>query len=174
VDNFILTTARLDLIAATAEAARADVSDSVALSELLGARIPKEWPPAEFADAQSIFARYLERSPELTGWLHWYWILRDERVLVGNGGFGGKPDQNGKIEIGFSVIDSYHGQGIGTEAVSALIQWASSQPDVKRIVAATVDDNRASRRLLHKCGFINRGPGEDAGTVEYELLVVKG
>jgi [ribosomal protein S5]-alanine N-acetyltransferase len=168
-----LQTARLEIVAATALTAHADISDGKLFSSLLNARIPQDWPPAEFKDAQSIFARYLDRSPELEGWLHWYWILRSERILIGNGGFGGRPDAHGKIEIGFSVVDSHHGQGYGTEAVSALLTWATAQPDVRKIVAATMIDNHGSRRVLQKCGFRSQPAAEDAGTIEYELLVEK-
>lgn len=167
----VLTTERLDLIAANTESARADVSDPSLFSRLLNVRVPKDWPPAEFVDAQEIFARSLERSPDLVGWLHWYWVLRDDRILIGSGGFGGKPDHNGKVEIGFSIVDSYHGRGLATEAVKALIGWISTQPDVRRVVAAAVYGNDASRRVLLKCGFREVGPGEDLGTIEYELLV---
>jgi [ribosomal protein S5]-alanine N-acetyltransferase len=172
--DLILSTARLEIVAATGQIARADVSDAQQFAVLLNCQVPEEWPPAEFKDAQSIFARILTRSPELVGWMHWYWILREERVLVGSGGFGGLPDANGKVEIGFSVVDSYHGLGIGTEAVGRLVQWASSQPDVKKIVAAIVADNNASRRLLKRCGFQERPTADDAKTIEYELLVEKG
>jgi [ribosomal protein S5]-alanine N-acetyltransferase len=171
VADLVLKTARMELIAATPEIARADVSDVALFADLISARVPSDWPPAEFADAQSIFARYLERSPELSGWLHWYWVLRSEGMLIGNGGFGGRPDANGKVEIGFSVVDSYHGRGLATEAVGALLIWAMGQPGVKKIVAATFEDNHASRRVLQKCGFKIKCPGENSGTVEYELTM---
>jgi ribosomal-protein-alanine N-acetyltransferase len=173
VKSLVISTARLDLIAATSESSRADVEEPEKFSKLLDVKITKDWPPAEFVDAQEIFARSLERSPELAGWLHWYWVLRDERVLIGSGGFGGKPDHNGKMEIGFSIVDSHHGRGYATEAVGALIRWTGSQKDVRRIVAATVDSNIASRRVLQKCGFYEVGPGEDPGTTEYEVIFDK-
>jgi ribosomal-protein-alanine N-acetyltransferase len=171
VKTLVVTTKRLDLIAATEESARADVDDRALFSQLLDVTVPEDWPPAEFSDAQQIFARSLERSPELSGWLHWYWVLRDGNILIGSGGFGGKPDHNGKVEIGFSIVDSYHGFGLATEAVHGLVSWIEKQPKVRRIVAAAVYGNDASRRVLHKCGFREIGPGEDFGTVEFELLI---
>ena len=170
-NSLVLTTERLDLIAATEESARADVENRVLFSQILGASVTEDWPPAEFVDAQQIFARSLDRSPDLVGWLHWYWVLRGENILIGSGGFGGKPDQNGKVEIGFSIVDSYHGMGLATEAVRELIEWISRQPGVRKVVAAAAIGNDASRRVLRKCGFREVGPGEDLGTVEYELLI---
>jgi ribosomal-protein-alanine N-acetyltransferase len=168
--SLVLATERLDLIAATPESARADVDDPAVFSRLIDVTIPLDWPPAEFVDAQEIFARSLERSADLAGWLHWYWVVRESRLLIGSGGFGGKPDQSGRVEIGFSIVDSYHGRGLATEAVRALVEWASTHKEVKRIVAATVYGNDASRRVLQKCGFREVGPGEDLGTVEFEYL----
>jgi ribosomal-protein-alanine N-acetyltransferase len=169
VNTIVLTTARLVLVAATADMAKADVDNPVGFSESLGIVVPEDWPPAEFADAQGIFARSLERNPALAGWLHWYWILREGRILIGSGGFGGRPDVNGRIEIGFSIVDSYHGLGLATEAVSALIEWASEQPNIRKLIAMTATDNRASRRVLQKCGFHEVGSSDESDTVEYEL-----
>ena len=172
--SLVVTTARLDLIAATSASSRADVDDPESFSRVLGISIPVDWPPAEFIDAREIFARSLERNPTLTGWLHWYWILREDRVLIGSGGFGGTPDQNGKVEIGFSIVDSYHGKGLATEAVKALLEWIEEQQGVRRLVAATITTNNASRRVLRKCGFRLLGPADDPGTIEYEYLVGTG
>ena len=44
----------------------------------------------------------------------------------------------------------------------AAVHWALQQPGVKRVEAETEPDNRASRRVLEKCGFLPTGTfGED-------------
>ena len=44
-----------------------------------------------------------------------------------------------------------------TEAVSAMVHWASQQPGVLSIEAETEPDNIASQRVLEKTGFVPKG-----------------
>jgi RimJ/RimL family protein N-acetyltransferase len=56
-------------------------------------------------------------------------------MVIGDVGFVGPPGEDGVVEIGFSVIPSYRGRGIATEAVRALSRWGLSQPTVLSILA---------------------------------------
>ena len=64
---------------------------------------------------------------------------------------------NGVVEIGYGILEEHQGQGYATEAVGAAVIWALSQPDVTRVEAETEPDNRASQRVLEKCGFLPTG-----------------
>ena len=85
----------------------------------------------------------------------WYamWIidLRDG-PHIGNLCFKGL-DTNGMVEIGYGILEGYQGQGFATETVDAVAAWALRQPAVTHVEAETEPDNRASQRVLEKCGF---------------------
>ena len=61
------------------------------------------------------------------------------------------------------MLTSYREQGLATEAVNTLLQWAYSHEGVKQVVAHTRDDRDASHRVLEKAGFVQSGRarGED-------------
>ena len=96
---------------------------------------------------------------------HWYamWMiaLRDG-THIGDLCFKGLGT-NGTTEIGYGILEEYQGQGYATEAVDAAVNRALQQPGVTRVEAETEPDNRASRRVLEKCGFLPTGTVGEEG-----------
>ena len=86
-------------------------------------------------------------------WWLYLFIHRDERALVGVGGYKGKPDEQGVVEIGYEIYENYRGQGLATEAAQGLIDWAFLQPGVKIVQAHTLAEENASVQVLRKCGM---------------------
>lgn len=164
-----LFTGRLELIAATPELARAAATSSAALAQGLGAEVPRGWPPALMADHQLEWATELERRPELTGWLCWYIVQVSPPILVGSIGFAGRPDSDGAVECGYSLVAKYQRRGYATEAVGGLIDWAFSHPEVRRVRAHTYPHLAASIRVLEKNGLSHVGDGDEPGTLRFEL-----
>ncbi len=173
-----LHTSRLDLIATTlvhldAELAAQEGASPHPLEALLGARVPASWPPGLYdIDAIRFFRdRLIEAGPSMVGWYGWYATLRGEDgappVLVACGGYFGPPAE-GILEIGYSVVPEYRGQGIASELIAALTQRAFLTPGVERVLAHTTGDNVASQRALRRAGFVERGPGEEPGTIRFE------
>lgn len=65
---------------------------------------------------------------------------------------------NRSAEIGYSVGRDYWNQGLGTEAVRAVIDQAfSTHQELNRVWARTDPDNVASQRLLEKAGMVKEG-----------------
>ena len=64
---------------------------------------------------------------------------------------------DGTAEIGYGISENYQNNGYATEAVSAVLEWAFSHPEVAAVEAETDPDNIASRRVLEKCGFALNG-----------------
>ena len=65
---------------------------------------------------------------------------------------GGAPD------LGFMLHPEAWGQGLMTEAARALVDAAFAYSALPGITAWARVDNRASRRVLEKCGFRHLGP----------------
>jgi len=161
-----LHTERLTLVALTPDLARAALENRAKLGRMLGARVPQTWPGADFARMLPRIARGFEHvSPgaEPTRLI----VHERDRVLIGETGFHGPPDGSGTIEVGYSIIPAYRGQGFASEATRALIDRALSRPGIRRIVAECLDDNVASIKVLEKLGM--RRTGSVGETLRFEL-----
>ena len=77
------------------------------------------------------------------------------------------PDQmpTSDVEIGYHLIRSAWGNGFATEACKRLLQFAFEDSPLVEVVATFDTGNVASRQVLVKAGFIDRGTrrcyGED-------------
>jgi ribosomal-protein-alanine N-acetyltransferase len=167
----ILKTARLSLVAASASLLRTELVGREAFALEIGADIPAGWPPPLYERQNIQWALdQLIRKPSAEGWLTWFWLRNTgtKPLVVGLGGFKGKPSPFGVIEIGYTVITSFQGQGIATEAVTALVEWAFRYPEVAKVVAETLPELPASVRVLRKCGFEFVGNGSDIEVLRFE------
>jgi RimJ/RimL family protein N-acetyltransferase len=99
----------------------------------------------------------------------WLVVRRTDGQILGDLGTHGPPDNDGCVEIGYSLAPSARGQGIGTAAVAALVRRLTAVPGIRRITAITGAQNTASRRLLERQGFrlADTVPGTDQ--VRYTL-----
>jgi RimJ/RimL family protein N-acetyltransferase len=57
-------------------------------------------------------------------------------------------------EIGYWLSESCWGRGIATDAVRAIVPVAFKTFDIIRLQAGIFGNNRASMRVLEKCGFV--------------------
>ena len=58
-----------------------------------------------------------------------------------------------EIEVGYRFLRRCWGYGYATEAAKASLAFGLGELGLERIVAVTRPDNRASRRVLEKCGL---------------------
>jgi len=173
VNDSHLRTERLQLIAATPELARAELRGIRHLGRLLGAHVPPTWPPPLNDEATLRWTvEFLEADPLNVGWGPWYFLHREHSGLeaVGIGGFRGRPDDQGTVEIGYSILPSHHRLGLASEAVTALVDWAFGQRGVECVTAHTLPSLVASIRVLEKCGFRAAGEGSEPGTLRFERV----
>jgi len=64
------------------------------------------------------------------------------------------------LELGFTLVKPCWGQGLATEATSAVKDWAFDTGAVRRVWASCDAENRASACVLAKAGLEPRGPFE--------------
>lgn len=170
--NLKIRTERLELIAETAELAVAESAGKGGLADALHTTVPENWPPDGIADAMELFGATLKRNPELSGWLNWYWVLLQpetgERTLIGCGGFTSCP-VDGVVAIGYSLLPQYRGRGYATEAVKALVAWAFSYPEVCKVIAETLPDNKPSILVLKRAGFGPEPGASEPGHIRFAL-----
>lgn len=172
--NLTIQLDRLELVAATKELLEAE-DDLERLSQHLRADVPANWPtPLYDSDARQFFLTVVSQNPEAVGWTAWYILLPDEsgkKTLIGSVGACGLPDSDGKIVIGYSLLDQFHGKGYATEALRGFLNWAKREPSLRKVVADTFPHLTASIRVLEKNGFIRSGVGTDEGSIRFELSV---
>jgi RimJ/RimL family protein N-acetyltransferase len=65
--------------------------------------------------------------------------------------------QHRRCEIGFWVIASVRGRGVGSRAVALAVSWALSDLDLLRVEMTTTPDNPAVPALAHRLGFRQEG-----------------
>jgi [ribosomal protein S5]-alanine N-acetyltransferase len=61
------------------------------------------------------------------------------------------------FRLGYAYARDHWGQGYGTEALKAVMEWASRHLSSADIYAEVFSDNPASARILSKLGFIETG-----------------
>ena len=111
------------------------------------------------AELKKAYTEMLEgclRNPDQWVWYAMWMIDQRDGTHIGDLCFKGL-DADGAVEIGYGILEEYQGNGYAAEAVGAAVDWALQQPGVTRVEAETEPDNRASRRVLEKCGFLPSG-----------------
>jgi len=98
-------------------------------------------------------------------------VRSGDGLVVGSIGFYGAPapgpDYLAETEVGFGLVQDARGHGAVTEALTALLEHTDRAG--VRIRASVRPENRASLRVLAKCGFTQlRGSTEDG-----ELVMVR-
>ena len=171
-----LRTTRLELVAATLEMALAERDDPSRLERDYGIRLALPWPPPLNDEASLAWSiSVLREETGVAGWGYWYLTLPaanegEARLAIGNGGFKGKPDAAGTVEIGYSVLEDFQRRGYASEAVEAMVAWAFLQPGVRRVIAETYPVLIGSIGVLKKTGFRQVGPGSEEGVIRFERL----
>lgn len=87
----------------------------------------------------------------------WGICMRQNDLMIGNGGFHRWQKKHGCIELGYWILPQHQRQGYAVEAIRAMCDYAFAQLQVHRIEAIVEDDNEASMQLLEKNGFLNEG-----------------
>jgi RimJ/RimL family protein N-acetyltransferase len=112
------------------------------------------WPePTSETDVQLGLAAEIE---------HWerhgfgIWLLRDRVTgeMVGRGGLQ-YTDVTGisAVEVAWAMVPERWGQGLATELACAAAAVALDQMQLPELIAVTLPDNTASRRVMEKAGF---------------------
>ncbi len=167
-----ITTPRLELVLMSIPFMEAlQRRDLAAASRDLDAQVP-----AWLADQLDNFLKYrlaqLAVDPTIRVWLGRTMVLADAlgtRHAIGSVGFHGPPDEQGRLEVGYSVDPGHRRQGFAREAVRALFDWAHQNYGIKTFIASISPDNEPSLRLA--AGFSFRQVGEQMDEIDGRELV---
>lgn len=169
-----IVTERLELVRTTGPLLRtAAANDRAAMSKILQAVVPEDWPPQSVDDAFAVIADQLEAGPDPGIWSFWFVVQQEPRVLIGTFGFKGPPE-DGQIDLGYAIVDSHQRRGYATEVTRRMLEVAFSHAAVRRAVGETFEELTASIRVMEKCGFSRCAEGVtgfsgEENVVRYEL-----
>lgn len=88
-----------------------------------------------------------------------YWVFADKASdrLIGMGGLSyfarGVPELEGVPEAGWAFDADHWGQGLATEAMTAVLGWADAHLDAPEIRCIINPGNDASEKVAAKLGF---------------------
>jgi ribosomal-protein-serine acetyltransferase len=140
--------------------------------------------PVTPAHVESLFQATLDSRSELLPWMPWardptlegtrsqtiisgrewdedsefHFCLVDKTTGDVLGVAGLNRDGDRSAELHYWIRSDHSGQGLTTEACKALIEWAPSALGARRLTLWTGRDNKASRRVATKLGFVHVGP----------------
>jgi ribosomal-protein-alanine N-acetyltransferase len=166
-----IPTARFDLVSMSLAFMRALVARDLAAAEAeIGASVPPDFP-----DQLDNFLQFriadLTADPAAQPWLGRAIVVTEAdgtRRIIGSVGFHAPPGPDGRVEIGYRVEPAYRRQGVATEVVRAMFDWAHAQ-GVDRFRAAIAPDNVASLATIARFGF--RQVGVQIDDIDGEELV---
>lgn len=164
-----IRTERLTLKPFTPEAIEAMIAgDALRLAAITTAAFPQPLsPPPLMEDVFPMIRRKLLEDPAQLGWWAWVVIRRDTGQAVGSVGFGGPPDADGAVVMGYATYPGAEGSGFASEAAAGLLQWALGHEGVKRVAATIPPWNEKSIRVAEKIGMHRVGAlwDEEVGDV---------
>lgn len=177
----IIRTPRLELLPANSDILISDLHhDHEELGQLLNAAVPGAWPPP-LLDSVALeqFVRMQEDGSD-PHFCSWYWVLASQeeqsRILIGSGGTGSFSAASDAVMIGYSVLEAFQDRGYATEAIRSLIPVIFTYPGIRRIIATTYPELKASIRVLEENGFVpvlagtvDSGEAMEEGTIMYML-----
>lgn len=115
--------------------------------------------PLDLRDNLDSFLQFriadLSVDPDAQPWLGRGIVLTDPdgtRRVIGTCGFHAPPGPEGRVEVGYSIQPEHRRQGVATEAVLALFDWAVEQ-GVDRFRASVSPGNVGSLAIITGLGF---------------------
>ena len=157
-DNQVLT-ARLLLVPFTVKWLEALQEGSQAFLALTGYRLPQ--PFTEFPDSFQALRTAFCKENQVYPWTSYALLWKPEKTYVGQGGFKGKPNVHGGVEIGYEIAKEFRFMGFAHEAIGALVHLAFEQEEVRQVYAHTLPQLNASNHLLIKNKFLFDSTVED-------------
>lgn len=157
--NHFIETPHLRLVACEMAHVAALMRGRAELEHLLGVRVHTDWPV--FPETIGYVHESLKVNATARKWGFHLFVHREDKILIGEGGFKGQPDEEGMVEIGYAIVPEYRERGLAFEAARGLADFAFLHSEVKVVQAHTLHNGTASIRILEKLGMKFCGTARD-------------
>jgi RimJ/RimL family protein N-acetyltransferase len=114
------------------------------------------WPSAEVPSEQLVIDSTADKERHWSRYGFGMWLLRDRATgeMVGRGGLQWTYVASlNEVEAGWAIVPERWGHGLATEMARAAIGVAFGPLGLHEIVAFSLPENVASRRVMDKTGF---------------------
>ncbi len=111
------------------------------------------WTPHESLTETRDYLTYVGQRYRTGDFYDWALIHRADDRMIGTCGFTSFNLPSDVGEIGYVLNPAYHGQGLATEAVRAVMSFGFRELSLHRIEAHFIEGNDASRRLMERVGM---------------------
>ena len=125
------------------------------------------WSPHPDIYHTQDYLRYLATRYAAGTFYDWGVILKQNGRMIGTCGFTTIDCAHDAAEIGYVLNPDYHGMGIATEAVEAVLAFGFDKLLLHRIEARFMEGNDASLRVMEKVGMRFEG-------YQRESMLIKG
>jgi RimJ/RimL family protein N-acetyltransferase len=176
-EDLVIRSARLELpLLSLDQLDRLAAGDGAKVADDLGATLSASW----LDQVRWLAARRAQQLREQPG--DRPWLLRaillsgvdGSLTAIGYLNFHGAPDEQGMVEVGYTLLPEARGHGYAIEAVRAAFEWATRVHGIHRFRASVSPENDRSRNLIGKLGFQQVGDqwdDEDGFELVFELEV---
>jgi RimJ/RimL family protein N-acetyltransferase len=83
---------------------------------------------------------------------HWALLHKEDGGFIGRCGVA-YPEGPGDAELSYALVKRYWGQGLATEAVRRVLQYAFDVAGLPRVVGVALAENLASQRVMLRAGL---------------------
>lgn len=152
----MIETPRLRLIPCEVRHFEAILTDPKQLEGMLGVTVFDDgfdFPGVASMETMRFLYKHLKANPDVLGWWTYLFVHAEDRVLIGQGGYKGKANGAGTVEIGYAIVPAYRRRGLATETAQGLIDNAFAHAHVKRVDAHTLAEPNPSTKVLEKVGM---------------------
>jgi RimJ/RimL family protein N-acetyltransferase len=112
------------------------------------------WESFDLADATQLVADQATVVPDTPGtWLQLALVLTSSSTVIGDCGIHFLRDDIQQVELGITLAPTHQGQGLATEAMSAVLEYMFDRLGKHRVIALTDADNHACAALFRRLGF---------------------
>lgn len=131
------------------------------------------WPVHQtLQESETIIRRFIEEQTV------WAIVLLEEQKVIGSIGLHPKTDLQGQVsyELGYVLSTPYEGQGLMSEAVQSVLEYAFVYCNHPLVKVFHFIENHKSRKVIERAGFVFQGEtnytthqGENKQSLGYSL-----
>ncbi|WP_224366072.1 GNAT family N-acetyltransferase [Hyalangium versicolor] len=115
--------------------------------------------PMDEDSRESLLKRLSEASSDVTDprAKSFRWMVEADGRIAGTLSARELSRVHGRVEVGYMLAEEYLGRGIGTRAVTLMLERLFSIPQLYRVWLTTTAENVGSQALARKLGFVLEG-----------------
>lgn len=130
------------------------------------------WYPHGSLDETREYLTYVGQRYRTGDFYDWAIVHRADNRMIGTCGFTSFRCPSDVGEIGYVLNPAYHGRGLATEAVRAVLRFGFEELSLHRIEARFIEGNDSSRRLMERVGMTFEGYARESERIKDEYRTI--